>query len=149
MNITPRLILDTINTIAGAEIGKYTLQDGTQSPAIGILGLRDQRVHTTEGCEVLISPIANGNYTYEGGTHSYERGSFEIRIIQHRASTYYISRLVERAVSFTHFGRIEWHLPDGVQTVPYAVVHIGFPSLHLTNSEVYDAKCSFTASCPT
>lgn len=149
MNITPRFLLETINTIAFAEVGKYTLQDGTKAPAIGILGLRDQRVQTTEGCEVLISPIANGNYVYAGGTHSYEKGAFEIRVIQHRASTYSIARLVELIASFTHFGRIEWHLPDGVQTVPYAVVHVGFPSLHLTNSEVYDAKCSFTASCPT
>lgn len=148
MNITPRLVIEQIVSIGSQFLGSYTFQDGTKGPAVGILGLRDQRVQSAEGCEVLVSPVANGDYVYEGGTHSYYRGYFEVRIIQHRANVFHIARLVEVCSSFSHFGSVSYNEQNGVQLTPYVVMQVGFTSLHLTNSETYEAGCSFTNNCP-
>lgn len=148
MNITPRLVIEQILAIGSQYLGEYTFQDGTKGLAIGILGLRDQRVQSTEGCEVLVSPVANGDYLYEGGTHSYDQGWFEVRIIQHRSNVYHIAKVVEACSSFSHFGNVTYKDQDGVQSTPYALMQVGFSSMHLTNSETYEAGCSFTNNCP-
>lgn len=148
MNITPRHVLSTVQELGGAYLGKYILQDGTKTPALGILGMRDTRVKETEGVEVLVCPVPEGNFAYMAGTHSMEHGYFRVHIIQHRSHVVYLPKIVEVCSSFVHFGEIKYFEESAKRMVPYAEMTLGFSSLHLTNSLTYDAFCSFNSSCP-
>lgn len=143
--MTPRKILEQVLANAPTELGKYTLRDGTTAPALGILGLKDQRVQTTEGVEVLISLVPSGNFEYGASRHISHNSEYEFRVVQHQAPNYNLPYVVQAIVSLGHFGSVKYHVPDGsTESVPYATIKVGIPNWTWTDIEAYQQGCPWT-----